>query len=390
MTTLISVEDAQELIQQHIPNWGTENVDLINTTGRIIAQNVYADRDFPPYHRVTMDGFAFRADDRLEAYSIQDVQLAGEKPKKLLPGNVIEIMTGAVIPNGADTVIPYEKTEVNAEKKLVYFKEVPNKSQNVHFAGSDASRGDLLLKSGSKIQAPQQAMLSTCGLSAVKCYKCPSVGLISTGDELVGIESTPEVHQIRSSNIWMLSAQLTAMGLKHSHTHIPDEPEIMETQIRKLLKTHQVLILSGGVSKGKADLVLPTLKNIGFRKVFHGVAQRPGKPLLFAKMDKKVVFGLPGNPMAALVGFFRYVKPSLLLNLDMEWIELGESFDFPKPLTYFLQVRLESNNGSTLAIPIKGNGSGDMVNALSSSGFLELSATQNTFQSGEKYPFFRY
>lgn len=389
MNVLISVDQAQSLIEQYTPGWGVETVSLLESSERILSEDIYADRDFPPYDRVTMDGFALGS---IESQLIvQDIQLAGQKPKEVEVGKAIEIMTGSVLPKNAVTVVPYEKITSNLQTGTISLNDDVKQSQNIHFAGSDAKKGDVLIKKGTTIRAPQQAILASCGRSSVLCDQRPSVAIVSTGDELVDIERTPEDHQIRSSNLWMLRCQMQVLGLAHCHIHLKDDPDDLETEIKALSRTYDVIILSGGVSKGKADHVVPSLEKAGFRKVFHGVAQRPGKPLLFAEMGPKMAFGLPGNPMAAMVSFFRYIKPVLCQQkAPADSVVLAKDFQFTKPFAYFLQVRLEPKNEITLAYPLSTNGSGDMVQALSAMGFIELPANRTAFKVGEKFPLFRF
>lgn len=390
MKSLISVDVAQQLIDENTPSWGTEQVALANSSNRILAEEVRADRDFPPFDRVTMDGFAIMASDTTEKLPIQELQLAGEPAKTLLPGSAIEIMTGAVLPHGADAVIPYEKTSVDLEKKVVRFLETVDVGQNIHRKGSDTKSGTLLIGRGQLIEAPQQAVLATCGYERVLCFKRPNVALVSTGDEIVGVGETPKLHQIRSSNLQMIESQLNGAGVDCLSIHLDDNQEAIEQGLNDISGKYDVIILSGGVSKGKADYVLPSVKANGFDIVFHGVSQRPGKPLLFAKKQGTLLFGLPGNPMAALSCFFRYVKPVVLGNTKREYVVLGGPVKFDKPLTYFLPVKFEYINGTKTAYSVHTNGSGDMIQALSASGFVELPAEKNSFNTGDVLPYYPF
>ncbi len=404
---MISCEEATQIIQQNLFLSKPVEVKLMKTLGRILREEIRADRDLPPYDRVTMDGIAvdYQAIKRgLNYFFVEHTQFAGMLPTRLSSTNhCIEVMTGAVLPMGTDTVIKYEDLEKEEKDNKVYFKlkniEVKHK-QNVHQQGSDSREGEILVRSSTKISSAEIAVAAAVGKSALWVSQKPLFAIVSNGDELVDIESTPSAHQIRRSNTYMLLAALENLRMKADTFHLPDNKAIIEQKLANILSpksVFDVILLTGGVSAGKADFVPQVLENLGVEKLFHQVAQRPGKPFWFGKTKaNKIVFALPGNPVSTFVCFHKYVVPWLRASLfepnplDLPQAILKEDFSFKPSLTYFLQVKLEYENQQLLATPIEGGGSGDFANLLECDGFLELPAEKTNFKAGEKYPFIQY
>lgn len=397
---MITVEEAEQLINQHNISLASELVPLEEAGGRILAEPICADRDFPPYHRVTMDGIAIKFDHwkaGANQFKITGIQPAGSPPMTIDGANqAIEVMTGAVLPDGADTVIPYEVVEINGETdKTAVLKTTPEKGKNVHRQGTDRPEGAAIVKPGTIIGAPEVGIAATVGKARLKVIKPPSVAIISTGDELVAIDQTPLPHQIRSSNAATLQNALDQWKIIPDIRHIVDDLEGTTAALEKLLGMHQILILSGGVSKGKFDYVPQALDKLQVKKHFHRISQRPGKPFWFgSNRSGTLVFAFPGNPVSSFMCFNRYLKPWLnkIFGLPQQspMASLANDIRFEPDLTYFAQVKIKLELGSLTAVPVEGHGSGDLANLVDADGFIELPREKNLFLKGEFYPLFPY
>ncbi len=390
---MVSVAEAEKIIMDHrfVPK--IESITLAQSNGRILAEEVRADRDFPPFDRATMDGIAIafeRFENGQRDFLIERIQAAGQIQQTLIDKkNCIEIMTGASLPIGTDTVIPYET--VTIENNTAKILSGVSKKGSVHQRGSDVKQHEIVLSTGLKISPAEIALLASVGKSEVKVYKKPIAAIISTGDELVDVDQSPLPHQIRKSNSYALVAALEEIGCKANLFHLADDKAELEEKLKSILETHELIILSGGVSKGKFDFVPRVLESLGVKKLFHQVSQRPGKPMWFGHTQKNIVFALPGNPVSTFMCFYRYVKPWLLKSLGSEIKDqsaiLATDFSFTPALTYFLQVKIKNENGKLMACPIVGGGSGDFANLKDVDGFLELSLMQNEFTHGSVLPF---
>jgi molybdopterin molybdotransferase len=396
---MISSKEATDIMMSNLTDWGMEEVDIAKCSGRILREEIMADRDFPPFDRVTMDGIAIRFEDfesGIKAYRIADIQMAGERKKHLRKrGQAIEIMTGAILSDGVDTIIRYEDIEITYKNDVKFARVNLNeliKGKNVHKKGNDRKKGDVLIEPGLKLSAADVAILATVGKENVKVSKFPKVAIISTGDELVEVSETPESHQIRMSNSVMIETKLNELGIENKRFHLLDDYDELSVKIDGVLNSYDVILMSGGVSKGKADYVPDVLEELGVNKLFHKVAQRPGKPFWFGeKGGNKFVFALPGNPISTFMCFIVYFLPWLQKCLNNKgdndnFAVLGCDFIFKPNLTYFLQVNCRLNKeGSYIAMPMEGGGSGDLSNLLESNGFLELPSDQNSLKKGQSF-----
>jgi molybdopterin molybdotransferase len=305
-----------------------------------------------------------------------------------------------MLPHHTNTVIRYEDLKLVERRGLryAYILEAPKAPyQNVHRQGSDRHAADLLIPAPTLLSPAEVAVAATVGKTTLKVVQPPRVAIISTGDELVEIAQTPGPHQIRRSNVYMLQAALREHQVPSDIFHLIDDRQVLEVELAKLLKNYEVLILSGGVSMGKADFVPEVLTQLGVEKLFHQVAQRPGKPFWFGRVvGGPVVFALPGNPNSTFLCFYRYVKPWLLKSLGAKpgikiQAILREDVTFKGNLTYFLPVKVsEAASGMMQARPIHHSGSGDLASLLEADGFLELPRQQSFFASGDIYPLIRF
>ena len=396
---MISVEAAETYIAATHRDFGIAEVPLSESVGRILRMSIFADRDFPPFHRVAMDGIAIRFDAGRSldhSFLVENTQLAGEPQKTLASeSNCLEVMTGSICPVGADTVIRYEDVifEEREGKRWAKVTVAPKKErQNVHLKGSDRLAGAKLIEAGRFIGAREIAIAATVGLPHLKVSRLPKVTILSTGDELVPVQEMPAPYQIRMSNSHMLAASLKKWGIEASIFHLIDKPETLRTRIEKVLNEADVILMSGGVSKGKTDFVPQILDELGVKKYFHRVAQRPGKPFWFGTNEADngcAVFALPGNPISTFLCYQRYVVPWLKKCLGISdspcmKAVLMEPVSFRPDLTYFMQVDSKVNaKGVWEAYPVQGKGSGDLANLLNSNAFLELPADKKPFEAGE-------
>ena len=397
---MISVEQAQELINKHSLKLETEYVSLDAANGRVLSQAIHADRDFPPFDRVTMDGIAIRFDDWKAGASLFEIlgtQAAGSPPLQIHESNqAIEVMTGAVLPAGTDTVIPYELITIhNQSERKASIKTAPKAGQNVHRKGSDRLAKSVIVTQGTVIGAPEAGIAATVGKSSIQVLKPPRVAIISTGDELVAIDQAPLPHQIRSSNASTFSSALRRWNIEADLLHIVDDLAGTTQILSSLIDNYDILVMSGGVSKGKFDYVPSALEELHVRKEFHKIAQRPGKPFWFGSHPSgTLVFAFPGNPVSGFMCFSRYLKPWLnrifqLKNLQLQ-AELSYPIQFDPDLTYFAQVKTTLDQGKLVAQPVEGHGSGDLANLVDADGFLELPRRKNQFLQGEWYPYYPY
>ncbi|MDT0539702.1 molybdopterin molybdotransferase MoeA [Croceitalea sp. P059] len=378
---MIAFEKALELVLNNSASFGEVTLPLDKAVGRILAEDVFADRDFPPFNRATKDGIAIHYESVSNAFSkfkIQDTAAAGSPQLQLFnTSDCIEVMTGAMVPINCDTVIMYEYLVI--ESGFATLLKPVKKGQNIHVKGSDEPKGVKVLERGIQISASEIGVLASVGKAVLKVKKNPRISIVSTGDELVNVHEFPKAHQIRKSNSHTLKAALIDKGIASEMVHIPDEKVKTKEVISKLLLTSDVILLSGGVSKGKYDYLPEVFEELNITKVFHKVKQRPGKPFWFGSHEesKTTVFGFPGNPVSTFANFNIYFLPWLdksLMGVVKKEITviLEEEFENTTDLTRFIRAKLVLKNGKTRAQLIEGNGSGDLTSLTKSDGFLKV------------------
>ena len=408
---MISVEEAKNIILNSTQDFGVEEIPFIKSVGRILKEDIFADRDFPPFNRVSMDGIAidYNAFEKGQrSFNIEGIQAAGSEQLTLKNSeNCVEVMTGAVLPNNANTVIRYEDISIKNGIATINIDTI-NNAQNIHQKGKDGKVGDLLIKQNIKISAAEIGVLATVGKSFVKVAKQPKVMIISTGDELVGVDEFPLDHQIRRSNVFTLVSLLEKLNIPSETAHITDDKPVLKSKIETYLKDYDVLLFSGAVSKGKYDFLPEVFEELGVEKLFHKITQRPGKPFWFGQKtfldtdkDKEnkyqkntIVFGFPGNPISTFVNCLVYFYPwyfkSVGLKVEEETAILAEDVIFKPNLTYFLQVKLSYRFGHLIATPIAGNGSGDLASLVNADAFIQLPNDKNEFKTSDVFPIIRY
>lgn len=396
---MITVQAATDIVLQNTYDFGAESIPLEQAIGRILAENLSADRDFPPFDRVTMDGIAIHFDTFVAGqrdFKIEGLQAAGAPQLTLeKTTHCLEVMTGAMLPQGTETVVRYEDLDIVEGIATIKIAEI-EAGQNIHKRGSDRRQGDLLVPSNRLISPAEIGVAATVGKAHLQVKKLPRVIIISTGDEIVDVTETPLAHQIRSSNAHTIQSLLTRWRIQATRLHLPDDRDATVEGLRQALKNFDVLILSGGVSMGKLDYVPEALSTLGVEKLFHKVQQRPGKPFWFGKTSAgTTVFALPGNPVSSFMCAVRYVEPWLCKSLGLpivpQFAIINETIIFKPNLTYFLQVQLSTDEtGRMLASPLEGGGSGDLANLTEADGFLELPQGQEVYEIGEVFRFWNY
>lgn len=396
LNSMITVQVADSILNEISLAFPQEDCLLLNSLDRVLAEDLLSDRPQPPFNRVAMDGIAicYEAwDQGKREFLIQDIQAAGVPAVTLAKAHAcVEVMTGAVCPEGTDTVIPVEQISMKASSAILHEDIILRKGQNIHAYASDGQMSDVLVKAGTVLKTPHIAIAASLGKTSLSVVSRPKIAMVATGDELVPVSEAPEPYQIRVSNISAAEAFLKRQGFENLDVALlKDDRVILQKSLKSMLEQSQVLILSGGVSKGKFDYIPEVLEELGVKQEFHRVAQRPGKPLWFGRGPQgQVVFGVPGNPVSFLICLYRYIWPMLqrMMGVDVlgEWMELLEDVSFMKPMTLFLPVQVLQNG----VRPIIGNGSGDFVSLGQSDGFVELSSDQDIFKRGTSVQLYRW
>ncbi|MFC0517488.1 molybdopterin molybdotransferase MoeA [Mucilaginibacter angelicae] len=397
---MITVAEAEKQVLAQTKDYGTQSLPFEQALGYVLAEDLKADRDLPPFNRVTMDGIAVKhaaIENGIHIFRIKATQAAGDEPVEINEADeCIEIMTGAVLPVSVDTVIRYEDVEISAGLASLHTQDI-KKGQNLHLQGVDKKQNDVIAQSGQLVSPAIISVAASVGKTHLLVKKMPHVVIISSGDELVDVHETPLPYQIRKSNSYMVKAVLKQHGIDADILHIPDEPVVTKEKILHCLQHYDVLLLSGGISMGKFDYIPQALEELEVEKLFHKVAQRPGKPFWFGRHNNgALVFAFPGNPVATFMCLHRYFLTWLnaILGLPAKaatYAVLGKDFTFLPALQYYLQVKLQSNEqGQLIAMPVEGNGSGDFANLADTEAFLELPLERNDFKAGEVFKVWKF
>ena len=399
---MIDIQEATQIVLSRRRDFGIAVVPLEQCSGRVLRQDISADRDFPPFTRVTMDGIAIQwaaYESGQRTFSIEGIQAAGNPQLTLeQANNCLEVMTGATLPGNTDTIIRYEDISIEGGKAQIAADAKVKAYQNAHGQGTDRQAGDLIVPSGVVLSPAEIGVAATVGLSELKVARMPSAVIVSTGDELVPVEATPAPHQIRTSNSYTIQMALARWGVTADRLHIDDELEATKAALADCIKNYDIILLSGGVSKGKYDYVPAALEALGAKKHFHKVKQRPGKPFWFGEVEGQcTIFALPGNPVSSFMCTQRYVRTWLRASLGLEPMGyaravLAANFHFKPDLTYFLQVKTQydARTGRLMARPVEGKGSGDLANLADADAFLELPRGRHDFTAGEVFPLIFY
>lgn len=393
---MISFEQALNIVEEKLAaanlNPTTEVLALGEACGRILAEDVAADRDYPPFHRAIRDGFAVRAADVSAPPTV--LRLLGEvRAGENFAGTVgagecVYIATGAPLPAGADAVAMVEHAERHGD--AIGIQRAVRPGENVVQQGSEATAGARVLPRGRRLGAGELGLLASVGKSRVTVFVRPTVAILPTGDEVVPVEQRPEWFQIRNSNAVALSAQVAAAGGIPRRLGIaPDRLETLRAMIQEGLNT-DLLLLSGGVSMGKYDFVGRALAELGAEFYFQGVALRPGKPLVFGRVGGKFVFGLPGNPVSTFVTFELFARPAIAALGGASFepavflrARLARPFQQKTGLTAFMPARLERQSGDPVVSLVGWQGSGDLVGVAAANCFLVVHPSETNRAAGD-------
>ena len=391
---MITVTDAERFILDSIRICPAKELSLPEAYGLVLREDVFADRDQPAFHRATMDGIAIAFSSwkaGQKSFSIAGAQKAGVADQGLKDKTkCLEIMTGAVLPEGSDCVVPVEDIEIRAGIAHIRSGAKFAARQNVHQQAADYRRGEKLLAKGTVLNPPQIAVAAAVGKARIKVSAPPKIAVIGTGDELVEIDKPVKLYQTRRSNVYALQATLQLNGFSDvKRFHLRDNKKELLSSLKKILWTFDVLILSGGVSMGKFDLVPESLQALGVQVIFHQVKQRPGKPFWFGKTkNEKPVFALPGNPVSTQVCAVRYVLPYLRRAVGLpddcfSKAVLTNAWEVKGELTQFLPVKISGNSHAQIAAtPVSFGGSGDFAALREAQGFVELPTEPKSLPAG--------
>jgi molybdopterin molybdotransferase len=392
---VVSFADARHAVEEHaraLRPGGTEALPLIEATGRVLAEPIVADRNFPPFARATRDGFAVHAADvakvpaRLKV--VAEIKAGAIAERAIGPGECAEIMTGAPAPSGADAVVMVEYTARSGDS--VEIQRSVAAGENIVASGSEARAGEELVAAGTRIAFPQVAVAAAAGKSWVNVYRRAHVAVLTTGDEVVEIGRAPEASQIRNSNAYSLSAQILAAVAEPVRLPIaPDEPRRLREIIEEALQS-ELLLLTGGVSMGKYDLVEQVLGELRAEFFFTGAQIQPGRPVVFGKARDKYFFGLPGNPISTMVTFDLFVRPMLdalsgapVAPLVYVQARLKAEFRTKTGLTRFLPARLEGKFECAEVEPVRWQGSGDIAANARANCYLVVPPDRDRLAAGE-------
>lgn len=393
---MLSVAEALRIVLAHTPRLRAETVALDEALGRVLAAPVTTDLDLPPFDRAAMDGFALRAADACAPGAILRVcgQLrAGQFPSfGPEPGEALEIMTGAVLPPGADAVLQVERTRRLADGAQVELLSAVTAGLNVAPRASEARCGDVVLAAGTRVDPAVVAVLASVGCVRVPVAQQPTLTVLATGDELVEVATRPAPGQIRNSNTPTLAAQARLAGAQvRVLPSVGDEAAALTRALSAGL-TDDVLVVSGGVSEGAFDLVEPMLMKLGVTRLFERVAIKPGAPLVFGIHDARpgLVFGLPGNPVSAQVTFDVFVRPALLAlqgatchaRARVEAV-LTDTLRNASGRSAYLPVALENVAAGWRARPLRSQGSADVRAHAQADGLAMMAAERRQALTGE-------
>lgn len=384
---MITVEEAEQIIKTHWSAATNEETPLTTCTGKILAEPIYADRDYPPIDRVMMDGIAIHSkalNQGHRKFIIAGIATAGTAPLNL--ENIetcIEVATGCPLPNGADLVIPYEELSIHDGVAEIIVENDRKATDFVHQRGSDCRLGQLIIPSGTRLMGVHIGILASFGYTKVLVEKPLKIKVIATGDELIAIHENPQPYQLRRSNVYALRASLLSYGYPDVEIdYVPDAPELLLSHYHKNKESYDLLIYSGGISQGKRDY-LPTIwQDAGVIPYIQKVRQKPGKPMWFGidHSSNTMIWGLPGNPISGLVCLHRY-----LLNRMRFAGYLQTTIEFTPDLTYFVPVKINATHQFTPIVP---QNSGDFTALAGTDGFVELPRDKKLFTPQEQFIFY--
>jgi len=389
---LITVNAANKLIRNITYKRKEIFIPIEHASEEILAEDIIADRDFPPYDRVMMDGIAVKLQTSKKSirYFIEGIQKPGKNQKTLKnPDNCLEVMTGAILPKNCNCVIPYECLDIVNNTARVKISYKPKTCDYIHKKGSDAKKNEKLIPIGETISPIHTAIAASVGKSKVKIFAKPQIAILGTGDELIPIANTPSTHQIRQSNIYSIESALKLNGFSCNRKfHSKDKKDLLKNKIYQLSQEFDVLIITGAVSMGKFDFIPGILKELKANIIVYKIKQRPGKPFLFARLHNKLIFALPGNPVSSLLCTLRYVLPFLLRTKGRaQFLPIKSAITPNKKLTLFIGAKKQESSKGYFIKPIYSHNSGDLISLKDADGFIEIPPSAKEFKPGSLVKF---
>jgi molybdopterin molybdotransferase len=385
---LISIDEARQRVLAAVRPLPAEDVELASALGRVLANDAVADRDLPPFDASAMDGFAVPSGDAGSLRIESESRAGAPATAPLTPGTACRISTGAVVPEGTHGVVPVERTEERDGEVVV---PATDAGANVRHAGEDVRAGETVLTAGSEIGPAELAVLASLGLPSVKCPRRPRLAVLATGDELVepGEELAPG--QIRNSNAYGVAAQAARSGAEVvGRGHVPDDADATHAALSSALGEADVVCVTGGVSVGPHDHVKPALAALGVEERFWGVRLQPGKPTWFGSRDGKLVFGLPGNPVSAMVTFHLFARPAVRAlqgadpGIRPAHARAGEPLRRNSKRDQMVRVRLEHDDDGWVARPTKAQMSHVLTSMLGADALARIPAGDGDISTGER------
>lgn len=393
MKSFISLEEAINILNENINNLEVEEVNLIDSVKRVLAENIYSKIDNPPFNKSAMDGYAIIAEDSLskDRINIIDKVFAGEVCKSIVNTKMaVRIMTGAPIPKGANAVIKQEDVTICDDGFIILNKEI-KENENVCFKGEDIKSGTLLVKQNKKLDFADIGIIASTGIDKVKVYKTPKIALISTGDEVIDVDSKLEYGKIFNSNKYTIISRIKELGYDIKYTkHIRDIESEIGSYIDDISKEVDLIITTGGVSVGEKDLLNEAIDKINGKRLFWKVKMKPGSAVLCSIVNKSIVISLSGNPTAALTAFELFVKTTLEKLSGKENIEINRekailcnNFSKRSPQRRFIRGRVSIENGKqNVYITQVKSGNGILSSNLDSNCMIEVEAGNEGIKEG--------
>jgi molybdopterin molybdotransferase len=392
---MISADQALQIVLENVAPLGVERIPILEALGRVLAEEIRSSRDIPGFDNSAMDGYAVRAADVAKASEASPVKLkvvetvgAGQIPTRhVSAGETARTMTGAPIAEGADAIIPVERTRGAGD--VVEFLATAEKGSFIRPRGEDLRLGELVMSAGKALTPADLGMLASVNRAMVEVIRRPRVAIVATGDELVDVDQAPTGAQIVNSSAYALAGAVREAGAEPTILKVArDDAREIRDRLAEAM-TFDVVLSTGGVSVGQFDHVKGALDELGMRQLFHGVAQKPGRPLKFGTVGYRPIFGLPGNPVSTLVCFYLYARPAILKMRGMRRVGLprvvarcGVDVKTSKDLTEFVRVKLERDAERWIATPTGGQGSGILSSLSRADGLLIGPSTQTILKAG--------
>ncbi|MEN8208632.1 MAG: gephyrin-like molybdotransferase Glp [Candidatus Fermentibacteria bacterium] len=390
---MIPFREALRLVLDNSGEPEVEEVCIDRAVGHVLAWDIHSDIDMPPFNRSAMDGFAISGDE-LRHDLLEEITAGDAREIKVKPGTACPIMTGAVLPEGADRIVIVEESVV--ENSILHLEKVPPEGANICWRGEDIKRGQLVLEHGTRLSQQHMGIAAMAGRAVLPVYRKPRIAVVTTGTEIVSPTWIPLPGQVRNANMPLITSQLAMSGFPVSlSVHSADDPDSLRASFEQFLSCSDILIVAGGVSKGTKDFVPSVLESIGVKLHFRMVAQKPGKPLTFGSSpDGNPVFGLPGNPVSVMVSLDEYVLPLLRKRSGFKGCHKraynGEiTFSYrkkPGRLNFLRVIAYREGNAWKLHLP-DSSGSGDLMSTVNANALAIVDSEQLSVQAGELLPF---